>query len=301
MNSTYDIAILELFKGSFWQLPKASVKIFGLAKATILAYFVDLERFALANGSDCFFCKVDKISADLGLDRRTIMKSIAFFESVGIFKATQSGGLNRTKHYKIDNIKLCEFVKMSGTFDSYKNDTFDSYKNDTIYNNKESTITKSTITKSFGDLKKSQKGKKSSKDILLDYANELYDLQSKGGVLHFTKSQWLEWVDYKLKRQLRLTKKTLELNIKQLCDFGANAYEAIKNSIGCGYQGLFLPYSAKQNQNKKPEYNPRTGNTGESVFSDNPNDYINENMAGVTKIADGVFEADLFKLTGRKA
>lgn len=156
------------------------------------------------------------------------------------------------------------------------------------------------INNNFGDLKKSQKGKKSSKEILLDYANELYDLQSKGGVLHFTREQWLEWVDYKLKRQLRLTKRTLELNIKQLCEFGANAYEAIKNSIGCGYQGLFLPYSAK-NQNKKPEYNPRTGNTGESVFSDNPDDYINENMAGVTKIADGVFEADLFKLTGRKA
>lgn len=157
------------------------------------------------------------------------------------------------------------------------------------------------INNNFGDFKKSQKKPKSSKEILIAYANELYDLQSKGGALHFTREQWLEWVDYKLKRQLRLTKRTLELNIKQLCDFGANAYSAITYSIGCGYQGLFLPYSTKQSQNKKPEYNPRTGNTGESVFSDNPDDYINENMAGVTKIADGVFEADLFKLTGRKA
>lgn len=151
---------------------------------------------------------------------------------------------------------------------------------------------------SFSDFKKSPK--KSSKEVLLDYANEIYENELKNNNLAFSKEQWLEWVDYKLKRQYRLTKRTLELNLKQLCDFGADAYNAIQNSIACGYQGLFLNKIFK-NQSKKVEYNPRTGNTGESLFSDNPNDYINEDMNGVTKIADGIFEADLFKLTGRKA
>lgn len=151
---------------------------------------------------------------------------------------------------------------------------------------------------SFSDFKKSPK--KSSKEVLLDYASEIYKNELKNNNLAFSKEQWLEWVDYKLKRQYRLTKRTLELNLKQLCDFGADAYNAIQNSISCGYQGLFLNKSFK-NQSKKIEYNPRTGNTGESLFSDNPNDYINEDMNGVTKIADGIFEADLFKLTGRKA
>lgn len=151
---------------------------------------------------------------------------------------------------------------------------------------------------SFSDFKKSPK--KSSKEVLLDYADEIYENELKNNNLAFSKEQWLEWVDYKLKRQYRLTKRTLELNLKQLCDFGADAYNAIQNSIACGYQGLFLNKNFK-NQSKKVEYNPRTGNTGESLFSDNPNDYINEDMSGVTKIADGIFEADLFKLTGRKA
>lgn len=242
----------------------------------------------------------DRLANANNVGLRVIRRVIAELENAKLlqrdFRATNKGKI--VVYMLFDSITKGDCaIKQNATL---QNATL---QNETIYKEINNTKKESNkeINNNFGDLKKSQKSKKSSKEILLDYANEIYTAEQKGGVLHFTREQWLEWVDYKLKRQLRLTKRTLELNLKQLCEFGANAYDAIKNSIGCGYQGLFLPYSAKQNQNKKPEYNPRTGNTGESVFSDNPDDYINENMAGVTKIADGVFEADLFKLTGRKA
>ena len=239
------------------------------------------ERLAKAGGIG--IDKVKRILKELfaiGLLKREIIKD--------------ERGYNKAKYTLFD-------------FDTIENPTLENptLENPTLENPmyyKEIDSTKKNINKeinnNFGDLKKSQKKPKSSKEVLITYANELYDLNQKGGTLHFTRAQWLEWVDYKLKRQLRLTKRTLELNIKQLCDFGANAYSAIEYSIACGYQGLFMP---KYANNQSKEYNPRKGNTGESVFSDNPDDYINENMAGVTKIADGVFEADLFKLTGRKA
>lgn len=136
------------------------------------------------------------------------------------------------------------------------------------------------------------------KQNLLDCANLLYDNESN---LTFSKEKWLEWVEYKISRTPKITELAIKMNFKQMKRYGNNAELAVEHSIAGVYQGLFLPKDIiNYTSTKKYVYDPRKGNTGQSDFSDNPDDYINENMAGVKKIGDGLFEADLFVLTGRK-
>lgn len=144
----------------------------------------------------------------------------------------------------------------------------------------------------------------------LELADDLFE-NAKNDFDNEIRNFWLQFINNKFAKLKELRKKMTDSMIQgnfndlyKVKDLGIDLRERLKKASSESWRSFIFDsdkHNTFRNQNKKPDYNPRTGNTGESVFSDNPNDYINENMNGVTKIADGVFEADLFKLTGRKA
>ena len=83
-----------------------------------------------------------------------------------------------------------------------------------------------------------KKEKKSSKEILRDEAINLFN-SLENEIKHFSLQDWLEWVEYKIKKENKLTILTFSKNIKQLISFGYNAKLSIERSISAGWSGLF--------------------------------------------------------------
>lgn len=83
-----------------------------------------------------------------------------------------------------------------------------------------------------------KKEKKSSKEILRDEAINLFN-SLENAIKHFSLQDWLEWVDYKLNKESKITMATFSKNIKQLISFGENAKQIMDRSIGSGWSGLF--------------------------------------------------------------
>ncbi|EIS5115226.1 hypothetical protein LZ197_001142 [Campylobacter coli] len=68
-------------------------------------------------------------------------------------------------------------------------------------------------------------------DLFKENENEIKDF--------FSFEDWLEWVEYKIKKENKLTILTFSKNIKQLISFGYNAKLSIERSISAGWSGLF--------------------------------------------------------------
>ncbi|EAH9758457.1 hypothetical protein EY869_08290 [Campylobacter coli] len=68
-------------------------------------------------------------------------------------------------------------------------------------------------------------------DLFKENENEIKDF--------FSFEDWLEWVEYKIKKENKLTILTFSKNIKQLIRFGYNAKLSIERSISAGWSGLF--------------------------------------------------------------
>ncbi|HFJ2313245.1 TPA: helix-turn-helix domain-containing protein [Campylobacter coli] len=83
-----------------------------------------------------------------------------------------------------------------------------------------------------------KKEKKSSKEILRDGTINLFN-SLENEIKHFSLQDWLEWVDYKLNKESKITMATFSKNIKQLISFGHNAKLSIERSISAGWSGLF--------------------------------------------------------------
>lgn len=303
-NDRHDLArkcFLKQFLGNnFYMLPKDSVKLFGAGKAVLLAYLFDLAKYADYNNQSDFFATREKIGKDLGFSERVTDDYFKFFREQGILESYRKGTDPR-KWYKINANKIFDYALKVGFFDkspsaesavtttSKKCGCPSAESAVTIYNNKELNHNKENITKA--DLKK-EDSKRSKKLSLIAYAISLYDNDSN---LAFGKDKWLDWITYKLQRTPKITEMAVKLNFKKLKEFGSNAELAIEHSIASVYQGLFLP-----NDIKKQSYVATKGNAGESLFSDNPDDYINPNTPGVKSVNGAVYEVDMFELLGRK-
>lgn len=119
------------------------------------------------------------------------------------------------------------------------------------------------------------------------------------------------WIKYILSKDKALENKkryctlnTIEKDFKTLFKLQDLGYleKRIDDAIEFGWQGIWFDSDARayNRENFKPKYDPRKGSTGESVFSDNPDDYINPNTPGVKSVDGCIYEVDLWELTGRK-
>ncbi|EQA3509776.1 hypothetical protein ACX1PV_001756 [Campylobacter jejuni] len=84
-----------------------------------------------------------------------------------------------------------------------------------------------------------EKNIKKEKKSLKNQALDLFKENEKEIKDFFIFEDWLEWVEYKIKKENKLTILTFSKNIKQLISFGYNAKLSIERSISAGWSGLF--------------------------------------------------------------
>lgn len=80
---------------------------------------------------------------------------------------------------------------------------------------------------------------KKEKKSLKVQALDLFEENKKEIKDFFSFEDWFEWVEYKIKKENKLTILTFSKNIKQLISFGYNAKLSIERSISAGWSGLF--------------------------------------------------------------
>ena len=80
--------------------------------------------------------------------------------------------------------------------------------------------------------------KKNTKKSLREDCISLVE-DSKNEIKYFNLDDWLEWVDYKLAKETKITLATFKKNLKQLINFGENAKQSIDTSISSNWSGLF--------------------------------------------------------------
>ncbi len=84
-----------------------------------------------------------------------------------------------------------------------------------------------------------EKNIKKEKNSLKNQALDLFKENEKEIKDFFSFEDWFEWVEYKIKKENKLTILTFSKNIKQLISFGYNAKLSIERSISAGWSGLF--------------------------------------------------------------
>lgn len=84
-----------------------------------------------------------------------------------------------------------------------------------------------------------EKNIKKEKKSLKVQALDLFEENKKEIKDFFSFEDWFEWVEYKIKKENKLTILTFSKNIKQLISFGYNAKLSIERSISSGWSGLF--------------------------------------------------------------
>ncbi len=183
-------------------------------------------------------------------------------------------------------------------------------QNDTPY--KESNITKKEKEKEINSIyseppilkaNNTKPQEKKPKVSLIDKATEYYQSRaSETNESNFSLEKWLEWIAYKKADNKNFGEKQFRYQFNAILKHGELGNKAIDDSIGSAWKGCYIKdENNQQGATKKPKYDPRKGNAGRSLFSDNPDDYINDKMPGVKRIeGTQCFEADLWKLTGRK-
>lgn len=84
-----------------------------------------------------------------------------------------------------------------------------------------------------------EKNIKKEKNSLKNQALDLFNKNENEIKDFFSFEDWFEWVEYKIKKENKLTILTFSKNIKQLISFGYNAKLSIERSISAGWSGLF--------------------------------------------------------------
>ena len=100
--------------------------------------------------------------------------------------------------------------------------------------------------------KEKNKKEKSKKEILREEAITLFKEEKEKFKNNLTLDDWIEWVDYKLEKETKITLATFKKNIKQLISFGENAKQSIDVSISSNWSGLFAV--KEQINNKQGKY-----------------------------------------------
>ncbi|ALW15590.1 hypothetical protein RC26_02540 [Campylobacter jejuni] len=213
-----------LSQNGYIVLNKALIKHFkSLDLACVLSFLID--KWTYFNGDD-FYYTIENLQDDTFLSERNVRECIKKLIELEILIKKDFTGLPPKQYYNINYEMVISILNDS--VNTCKNDSVNTCKNDsvlTIYNNNKYNNNK--INKN--------KEKKSLKNQALD----LFKENEKDIKDFFSFEDWLEWVEYKIKKENKLTILTFSKNIKQLISFGYNAKLSIERSISAGWSGLF--------------------------------------------------------------
>lgn len=237
------ILINTLSQNGFIVLNKALIKYFeSLDLACVLSFFID--KWAYFNGDD-FYYTIENIKEDTFLSERSIRACIKKLIDLNILVRKDFQGIPPKQYYNINydaiiNILNDSDIPLKNESDNtIKNDTFNPCKNDRVNTcNFDSDIisNKNKINKNK-DINNKLNKKNTKKDLKTDAINLFKTFENE--IKYFTLDDWLEWVDYKLKKESKITIITFNKNLKQLISFGVNAKASIDNSISSNWSGLF--------------------------------------------------------------
>ena len=315
----------NIYQNGFLMLPKESVRHLGALKSVCLSYMIDIAKYAFENGKDAFFCKIEKMSEELGIDKKTAIKIIKEFETAGVLEYTQPNGTDRTKFYTINENAIIELLHIG----EWKKSTSHCGKNPHsihIYNNnKESIITNKeqdffskeifenlstsdSIKEHLNNLDKKNKAifEKEFLAYKQEFAKKLYE--NSNDRVGISLELWIKYIlskDKAIKNKKRhCTLKAIEKDFKSLFKLQEMGIleKRIDDALESSWQGIWFDSDAQKynSGNFQRQYNATKGNSGESLFSDNPDDYINPNTPGVKSVNGAVYEVDMFELLGRK-
>ena len=315
----------NIYQNGFLMLPKESVRHLGALKSICLSYMIDIAKYAFENGKDAFFCKIEKMSEELGIDKKTAIKIIKEFETAGVLEYTQPNGTDRTKFYTINENAIIELLHIG----EWKKSTSHCGKNPHsihIYNNnKESIITNKeqdffskeifenlstsdSIKEHLNNLDKKNKVifEKEFLAYKQKFAKKLYE--NSNDRVGISLELWIKYIlskDKAIKNKKRYcTLKAIEKDFKSLFKLQEMGIleKRIDDALESSWQGIWFDSDAQKynSGNFQRQYNATKGNSGESFFSDNPDDYINPNTPGVKSVNGAVYEVDMFELLGRK-
>ncbi len=230
------ILINTLSQNGYIVLNKKLIKHFkSLDLACVLSFLID--RWAYFNGDD-FYYTIENLQSDTFLSERNIRKCIKKLIELEILIKKDFTGLPPKQYYNVNYEMIISILNESDN--TLKNYTINPCKNDsvlTIYNKNKDNNNK--INKN--------KEKKSLKNQALD----LFKENEKEIKDFFSFEDWFEWVEYKIKKENKLTILTFSKNIKQLISFGYNAKLSIERSISAGWSGLFEIKTQCNSRNSK--------------------------------------------------
>lgn len=226
------ILINTLSQNGYIVLNKALIKHFkSLDLACVLSFFID--KWAYFNGDD-FYYTIENLQSDTFLSERNIRECIKKLIELEILIKKDFTGLPPKQYYNINYEMVISILNESDntlkndTLNPCKNERVNTFKNDsvlTIYNKNKDNNNKINKNKEKNSLKNQ------ALDLFNENENEIKDF--------FSFEDWFEWVEYKIKKENKLTILTFSKNIKQLISFGHNAKLSIERSISAGWSGLF--------------------------------------------------------------
>lgn len=226
------ILINTLSQNGYIVLNKALIKHFkSLDLACVLSFLID--KWAYFNGDD-FYYTIENLQSDTFLSERNIRECIKKLIELEILIKKDFTGLPPKQYY---NINYEMVISILNEIDNtLKNDTLNPCKNERVNTFKNySVLTIYNKNKDNNNKINKNKEKKSLKNQALD----LFKENEKEIKDFFSFEDWFEWVEYKIKKENKLTILTFSKNIKQLIRFGYNAKLSIERSISAGWSGLF--------------------------------------------------------------
>ena len=139
-----------------------------------------------------------------------------------------------------------------------------------------------------------------------EFAKKLYE--NSNDKVGISLELWIKYIlskDKAIKNKKRhCTLKAIEKDFKSLFKLQEMGIleKRIDDALESSWQGIWFDSDAQKynSGNFQRQYNATKGNSGESFFSDNPDDYINPNTPGVKSVNGAVYEVDMFELLGRK-
>ena len=234
------ILINTLSQNGYIVLNKALIKHFkSLDLACVLSFFID--KWAYFNGDD-FYYTIENLQSDTFLSERNIRECIKKLIELEILIKKDFTGLPPKQYYNINYEMVISILNESDN--TLKNDNLKPCKNDTlkpcIYESVNTFKNERVLTiynKNKDNNNKINKNKE--KNSLKNQALDLFNENENEIKDFFSFEDWFEWVEYKIKKENKLTILTFSKNIKQLISFGHNAKLSIERSISAGWSGLF--------------------------------------------------------------
>lgn len=226
------ILINTLSQNGYIVLNKALIKHFkSLDLACVLSFLID--KWAYFNGDD-FYYTIENLQSDTFLSERNIRECIKKLIELEILIKKDFTGLPPKQYYNINYEMVISILNESDN--TIKNDTINPCKNDRVNTCKNDSVL-TIYNKNKDNNNKINKNKE--KNSLKNQALNLFKENEKEIKDFFSFEDWFEWVEYKIKKENKLTILTFSKNIKQLIGFGHNAKLSIERSISAGWSGLF--------------------------------------------------------------